>query len=172
MRLNSFLSTKCKTGKSKIEGMGIFANQIINKGELVAVWGGSIYTADELKEICEQFPHFSTHPFGVYEGFYMGPNNPSDPLDDAELFNHSCDPNVGVKGQIVVVARKKIEPGEELCFDYETVEISSDALGFICRCGSKKCRKNIDGSAWRSIEFQKQNNGFLSSYIQDIIRKK
>lgn len=172
MKLNSFLSKKCKTGESRISGIGIFSQEEIEIGELIAIWGGSIYSLQEINNICKKFPHFSTHPFGVYEGFYMGPNNPNDPLDDAELFNHCCDPNIGIKGQIIVIARRKIHHGEELCIDYETLETSPEALGFQCNCGALNCRKEIDGSAWKSKEFQKKNNGFLSYYIQEMIERK
>jgi SET domain-containing protein len=169
MHINSFLSKKCVVLPSTIEGNGVFAAKKIVKGELIAVWGGSIYTTEEIKEICKKFPEFSTHPFGVYEGLYMGPNSPGDPLDDAELFNHSCDPNAGVRGQIVVIARKDIDTNEEVCFDYETVETSRDALDFDCKCNTKLCRGGIFGDAWHSQDFRKKNEGFLSYYIQEKI---
>jgi len=32
--------------------------------------------------------------------------------------NHSCEPNIGVQGQIVYVAMRDIAPGEELTHDW------------------------------------------------------
>lgn len=171
MRIHSFLSPKCRVGKSKIMGRGVIAKKGIKKNELIAVWGGTIYSDKELKKISKNFPHFASHPFGVCSGFYMGPNSPNDPLDDAEMFNHSCDPNAGIKGQIILLARRKIKPGEEVCFDYETVEDTPNGLSFTCACGSKKCRGFIDGSAWKNKKFQKENFEFFSWYLQSKIKK-
>lgn len=169
MRIHSALSSKCHIQTSKISGSGVFAKEAINKGEMVAVWGGVIYSKKDLIELSKEHPDMLTHPFGVYKDYYMGPLNPGDPIDDAETFNHSCDANAGVKGQIIVVARKDIKAGEEVCFNYETVEIDPACLGFDCKCGTKNCHRLIDGSAWKNPEFRKEYEGFFSSYVQDLI---
>ncbi|MHB8630096.1 MAG: SET domain-containing protein-lysine N-methyltransferase [Aggregatilineales bacterium] len=80
------------------------------------------------------------------------------------MINHSCDPNAGVKGQNVLVARRDIAPGEEICFDYETTD--TQGMNFVCRCGSPKCRKRIRGQAWKNRQFQEANWEYLSEYIQ------
>ena len=36
----------------------------------------------------------------------------------ADWVNHSCEPNCGLSGQIALVALRRLEPGEEVCFDY------------------------------------------------------
>ncbi len=36
--------------------------------------------------------------------------------------NHSCDPNIGVQGQIVFVALREISIGEELTHDWATTD--------------------------------------------------
>ena len=94
MRLHSWLSPKCKVGESPLAGIGVFAADLIEAGELVAVWGGVIYTADEIDALGEVFPHFHTHPFEVAEGFFMGSTSNTG-IDDAERFNHGCDQPVG-----------------------------------------------------------------------------
>mgnify|MGYP001572637729 CR=1 FL=1 len=63
--------------------------------------------------------------------------------------NHSCDPNIGIKGRVTFVALKNIKKGEEVAFDYSTTE--DDMLWhlpFKCMCVSKNCRSKI-----RSIQF-------------------
>ena len=45
MRLHSWLSPKCHVGESSLAGIGVFASRPLAEGELVAVWGGVIYTA-------------------------------------------------------------------------------------------------------------------------------
>ena len=140
----------------------MFAATPIAAGELVCVWGGVVYTAAEVEALGQTFSHFRTHPIEVAEGFYLASTSPT-AIDDAERFNHSCDPNVGVKGQILVQARRAIVAGEELTFDYETTDVSMTP--FECRCGAKQCRGRIDGSAWNSPDFQANNAGWLSPYI-------
>lgn len=144
----------------------MFATQTIQPLELVAVWGGVIYSLAEIQAMGEVFPHFLSHPFEVAEGFYMGSTS-NTAIDDAERFNHSCDPNIGVKGQIIVLARREITVGEELTFDYETTDVAPDP--FQCRCGSPGCRGLIDGSRWQCPEFQKQNQGWFSWFIEEKI---
>lgn len=102
------------------------------------------------------------------KGFYLGSNSLT-AIDGAERFNHSCSPNVGVKGQILVYARRVIVAGEELVFDYETTDVS--LLPFQCCCGVPECRGVIDGNAWKSPEFQRKNDGWLTTYIADMVAR-
>lgn len=108
------------------------------------------------------------YPVQIYEGFYLGPRSKGD-LDGSEMFNHSCEPNAGVKGQNILVARQRIGTGEEICFDYETTD--TEGMYFECRCFNKNCRNTIDGSSWQNPQFQKQNENYLSWYILDKINR-
>ncbi len=168
MRIHSIVLPKCVPGLSKIEGKGIFARESIAAGEIVSIWGGKIYSAVEVDRLADVFPHFATHTVSLCEGFYLGSENLFE-LDDAELFNHSCEPNTGVQGQILIVARRPIAAGEELTFDYDTTEISAEP--FECRCGSARCRGTIDGDSWRNDDFVRANWPWLSWYIQQKIRR-
>jgi len=60
-------------------------------------------------------------------------------------FNHSCEPNCGVRSDLLIVAIKDIKKGEELTFDYSTTMDKDSRVSFICGCGAKSCRKLIDG---------------------------
>jgi hypothetical protein len=144
--------------------MGVFAVHPIEPGELVAVWGGAIYTAAEVAALGDVFPHFRTHPFQVAEGFYMASTS-NTAIDDAERFNHSCDPNIGIKGQLVVLARRGVRAGDELTFDYETTDAAP--APFRCRCGAVACRGQIDGAARQSPEFRRQHAGWLSWFLAE-----
>ena len=166
MRVHSLLSPKCRVAASGISGRGVFAAEPFAAGELVAVWGGKVYTADEVGRLAEAVPHFATHTVSICPGYYFGSENLFE-FDDAELFNHSCEANVGVRGQVVVVARRLLAVGEELMFDYDTTEVSADP--FECRCGSRLCRGTIDGSGWRDPGFVERNRAFLSWYILDML---
>jgi len=165
---HSYLSPKCEVQKgSEIHRQGVFAKENIKKGELIALWGGYSMSTKEVEELPKKVLDFG-YPVQVLDNFYIGPKKTSE-LDDAEMFNHSCDPNAGVKGQIVLVARKNIESGEEICFDYETTDTIE--LEFNCECGSKNCRGKIDGSSWKNPEFQRKNRDYFSWYILEKIKR-
>ena len=81
--------------------------------------------------------------------------------------NHSCDPNIGVQGQIVFVAMREIEAGEELTHDWATTD--DDTYEMECRCRARNCRQVITGQDWRKRELQEKYRGFFSWYLQDKI---
>jgi SET domain-containing protein len=148
---------------SKIHRKGVFARHPIAKDEIIAIWGGHVIPSDKLGKLPKYILTYS-YPVQISEEFYLGPKTSKD-LDDSEMFNHSCNPNAGIKGQVVLVARRSIRAGEEICFDYETTD--TRGLDFICNCGEKCCRRTIDGSSWKNPRFQAKNKGYLSLYIQE-----
>ncbi len=168
MRSHSYLSPKCKAiDNSKIHRNGVVAGEDIKKGEMIAIWGGYIMTIDEYRGAPLVKLNFD-YTLQVFENFSIGPKAKED-LDDCEMFNHSCDANAGVRGQILLVARRDIKKGEEICFDYETTD--SQDLNFTCKCGSANCRGTIDGKSWMKPGFFKKHWEFLSTYMQEKILK-
>ncbi len=62
----------------------------------------------------------------------------------AEIINHSCEPNLisrVMKGHILYMSLRKIEPGEELTIDYN---FATNIERTTCACGSPKCRGTIN----------------------------
>lgn len=140
-------------------GYGIFACEHIQKGELLSVWGGEIVTEEMLKyESMER----QTHGVQVEESIYLLPLIDNDPAD---FFNHSCNPNAGMNGQICLVAMRDIQPDEEICFDYAMSD-SSDYDEFECHCGSTRCRGRVTGNDWKLPELQKRYHGYFMPYLQ------
>lgn len=73
----------------------------------------------------------------------IGKNLWLDPAEPYKYINHSCSPNLGIKGKVSFVALRDIESGEQLTFDYS---ISEDSLWEMeCLCGSENCRQVIRG---------------------------
>ena len=79
----------------------------------------------------------------------------------AKYTNHSCDPNIdfkyiltdkkeidqtadGKRYVVYAMTRRVIPKDTEVTFDYTTTEFDMDAK-FPCKCGSKLCRKDIQG---------------------------
>src|SRR6266849_3837348 len=90
-----------------------------------------------------------------------------DEIEPVDYMNHSCAPNCGVRGSVVVVARRSIAPGEELTFDYGTTD--SDRWTLDCACGATTCRGRMTGDDWRDPAFRRRNRGYLSLYLQNLI---
>src|SRR5512137_2250210 len=86
------------------------------------------------------------------------------PFDPADYVNHSCDPNCGIVGSVLLVTMRDVEAGEELCFDYAMTD-TDDYDEFPCECGTVSCRGVITGADWKLPELQSRYEGFFSSYI-------
>ncbi len=62
----------------------------------------------------------------------------------AEFINHSCDPNLYaqiMKGHILYMSKRVIEPGEELTVDYH---FDKNVEKVPCHCGAPNCRGTIN----------------------------
>jgi SET domain-containing protein len=152
---------------TKNGGYGIFALEHIDKNEVLTVWGGRIYNLEEFNQLDAQS---KMHSIQVEEGLYLIADQ--EDHDPADYFNHSCDPNAWLEGQIVLTARREILPGEEVCFDYAMSD-GSPYDEFECSCGSPICRGKITGNDWQNPELQMRYENHFSTYLQRrIVRAK
>jgi len=81
---------------------------------------------------------------------------PSGEVDD--FFNHSCDPNAGLKITVtkaVLIAIKDISPGQEITWDYSTT-MDEDDWEINCNCGSNNCRGKIRDFKYLPPEIQQK----------------
>jgi uncharacterized protein len=69
------------------------------------------------------------------------------------IVNHSCDPNCGVRlndGQAFdFVARRSIDAGQEVTFDYAMRNFTIDHFPTVCLCGAAQCRVSVTG--WKDL---------------------
>lgn len=80
------------------------------------------------------------------------------------FINHSCEPNVGFAGNVVLIAMRDVTAGEELTTDYA---LFNDYDGqMTCQCNTASCRRVIDGHDWRRRNLQRKYRGFFSWYLQ------
>ncbi len=84
------------------------------------------------------------------------------------FLKHSCEPNVGIQGQIVFVAMREIAAGEELTLDYATIDHDSEPM--TCRCGASTCRRLITGQDWQKPELQQKSGSFFAWHLLEKIR--
>jgi hypothetical protein len=162
-RGHSYLTPKARLGPSRLGGQGLLAVAPIPRHELVAIWGNRVMTTAELWALDETLRDF---PVQVWHDAFMGPMA-ADEIEPVDYMNHSCAPNCGVRGSVVVVARRSIALGEELTFDYGTTD--SDRWTLECACGARTCRGRMTGDDWRDPAFRRRNRGYLSLYLQNLV---
>lgn len=160
--LKSVLSNKVEIRTNSLNGKGIFAKENIKKGEIVFIKGGHILTRDEIFSsgvINSYFP--------INDEYFLGATN-KDEEDQIKLYqNHSCNPNVGLHGEITFIAMRDIEKDEELTVDYAFID--NKDYSFECTCGSNNCRKIITGFDWKIKELQDKYYEYFAQYLKDKI---
>lgn len=156
----SFRSPKTQVRESAIHGRGLFAINDISKGEVVAVKGGHIIT----REVLEQLrPVLGAAEIQIGDGLFISPVTEAE-RDGSMIFsNHSCEPNIGVSGQIVFVGMRNVRAGEELTHDWAMTDDDNESI--TCACGSANCRGRVTGKDWQRPELQRRYAGYFSSYL-------
>src|SRR5215472_1911713 len=157
----SYLSPKVAVQPSAIQGRGLFAIAPISAGELVCVKGGYIYRGETLRAMG---PWYQAAEIPIGDDLFIGPVTEDEREGSMIFSNHSCDPNIGVQGQIVFVAMRNIERGEELTHDWATTD--DDDSRMQCHCGAAGCRGLVTGKDWQKQELQEKYRGYFSWYLQ------
>lgn len=158
-----YLSTKL-AGAVRADGSrGVYARRSIKAGERLAVWGGEVITWEALNRLPSEVRRLTLQ---IEEDLYLVTSREG----PADWVNHSCEPNAGLSGQIVLVALRDIAPGEEVCFDYAMSD-GSPYDEFDCSCGSAHCRGRVTGNDWRRPELIERYKGYFSPYLQQRINR-
>jgi SET domain-containing protein len=157
----SYISSSAAIKESPIQGRGLFATAPIGKGEIVCIKGGHIFDRQTLDAIKETL---GPSEIQIAEDLFIGPLTQPEREGCMIFSNHSCDPNIGVKGQIVFVALRDIAIGEELTHDWATTD--DDTYEMDCRCGARNCRRTITGRDWARKDLQEKYRGYMSWYLE------
>ena len=99
----------------------------------------------------------------IDDDFFLAPLSKKEHDLVMMFINHSCEPNVGVKGQITYVAMRNITPGEELTLDYAMID--DDDFEMQCECGKPNCRRVVSGKDWKLKKLQKKYGNYFASFI-------
>jgi len=162
----SRINQKIKIGDAGPKGKGLFAEKFIQKGEIVVIFQGKIVETNSIEK--SLYKNVSNHCFQIEKELYLCPVEPEvQKLESVFFFNHSCEPNCGVRGQATFVAMRDIQPREEITFDYAMTDNLDCEMR--CFCGSHNCRKMITGNDWRRKDLQEKYRGYFSRYLQEII---
>jgi SET domain-containing protein len=147
---------------SPIEGRGLFAASAIGAGEVVAVKGGHVFDRAALAKLQVEM---GPAEIQIADDLFIGPVDASEREGSMIFSNHSCEPNLGVRGQIVFVALRDIAPGEELTHDWAMTD--NDDGRMECRCGAPSCRRVVTGQDWRRKDLQEKYRGYFSAYLAE-----
>ena len=174
-------STETEADSETIHGKGLVASAKIYKGEVVwfdpaskpeivsdetAASGEDLVAIADMQANPNPFnkmvQHFSvqvsdTHYEGLEGARTIEEINIIVNSDASWFMNHSCDPNCwfSAANSSIMVARRDIEPGEEITFDYGLQESADfpwfDDGAWQCGCGAKRCRGRLRPTDWMRL---------------------
>jgi hypothetical protein len=134
--------------KSSIAGWGVFANESIPEGQPIIEYIGELVplrVVEERERLNEESGNYGSYVFRL-----PGDEGCIDATQQgglARYINHSCDPNcearlirgTGRRSRIVLYSKRKIDPCEELSYDYK-LPWESQEKALKCLCGAANCR--------------------------------
>ncbi len=123
-----------RIGPSAIQGTGLFAQTRIPRGFRVIEYVGEKITKSEALERCARQ---NASIFYLDDQFDLDGSGPGNP---ARFINHSCLPNCDaelIEGRLWIIARRDLEPGEEITFNYGYD--LEDLADHPCHCGAPDC---------------------------------
>lgn len=122
-------------------GNGVFALRDFKKGEKVWNLTGKIVSLSECLKRIKKGIENNDDPLQIGRKIYIDLNFIS------HAFNHSCNPNCGLRKRSEIFTLKNIKKGDEITYDYSTTVgpniPKSDWAGMKCTCGKRNCRKFI-----------------------------
>ena len=118
-------------------GRGVFAAENIEKGRVIRILAGEIISTTEcLKRIILRRLK-SDDPLQIEDDRFIVPDKIS------RYFNHSCQPNAGLRKISELFALREIKTGEEITFDYSSTVSGHSFWHMSCKCGEENCREKI-----------------------------
>jgi hypothetical protein len=154
----SWLNSRAVVRQTRAHGLGIFATTVIPAGSTIAGFGGHVVDRAEVHGLDDAM---RTHALQIDDDLFLVSVPPFDPAD---YVNHSCAPNCGMVGSVLLVTMRAVEAGEELCFDYAMSD-SDDYDEFACTCATPACRGVVTSNDWRLPELQARYGGWFSAYL-------
>lgn len=137
---------------SPIHGNGVFATELIKKGERIVRYKGKLRTHAEVdEEYGDEDENGHTFLFTLNDDYVVDANVGG---NIARWINHSCKPNCeseieenakgkSHKDKVYIEAMRDIKAGEELTYNYGIVldEPHTKKLKkmWACKCGAKNC---------------------------------
>ncbi|HEY0602743.1 MAG TPA: SET domain-containing protein-lysine N-methyltransferase [Herpetosiphonaceae bacterium] len=149
---------------SRTQGIGSFAREIIRRGEIVEIVGGTVMTDAEFQAFARATPRFNA--IQIDEDRHLVEVPEITQRRAGGSLNHSCDSNLWLADEVTLIARRDIAPGEEITVDYALFTAEPEwILEQSCRCGSEVCRHTITGDDWQRLDVQQRYYPHFSPFI-------
>lgn len=152
---------------TKKYGRGIFASRNIAKGEVIHIMRG------KKMGVFETWKRILQGKVRVDDPLQIGMRTHMILDSTSRLFNHSCDPNAGIRKNTELFALKDILNGGEITFDYSLTSSPTDSWSMKCQCGAKICRKiigDIRSVPKKRLAYYKQL-GALQTYMKKLLNR-
>jgi uncharacterized protein len=148
--------------ESAIHGLGLFAGTYFPRGADLIRLGGRLFHISE-RRLPEVMPSTTT-PISE-EVVLAEPSYGKKDLSD--YVNHSCNPNIGFRDAMCLVAINDVSANEELVTDYAFWEADSGwRLKAPCNCGSLCCRRTVSGGDWKSVRPDDEPFQYFSPFLK------
>jgi hypothetical protein len=152
----SWLNPKIQIRESATTGRGMYATQALQAGEKALVFGGLYADSQGAAEAQRQGKGVMQWDENVW-------SIETESDDPVYLINHSCNPNTWMQDAYTLIARRDIQPGEEITADYALWEADEEYVSqWECQCGAPDCRKQVTGKDWRLARLQEAYRGHFS----------
>jgi SET domain-containing protein len=150
-----------------IEGKGLVATGLIRAGEVVSRLDPDqpmVAISELLTWPDERRETYFVHAYQCSATHYVAENG----ID--KHMNHSCDPNTWWIDNDTMVARRDIQPGDEITYDYATTEIALD-FEMTCLCGTEACRGLITNRDYQRPDWQARFGDHLPEHTREAIAR-
>ncbi len=163
---SSWVTPQASRRRSRIHGLGLVAEEPIDRGDVVAVkWGELVDRAT----LADYMDVANDNYLPITDSLCVAPVSQHGRGESMIYINHSCQPNVGLMGNVVLVARRLITRGEELTIDYAT--FLDGAFRMDCKCGAARCRRVVRGTDWRNPSFRRRTGPYLAPYLRARVQR-
>ena len=150
-----------------IEGKGLIAQGLIGTGEVVSRLEPNQY----MIPIAEVLTWSQEKQDDIlHYGYQYNDTHMVCESGDERFMNHSCDPNTWWADSDTMIARRDIQLGEEITYDYATTEITVP-FEMPCFCGSANCRHIVTYQDYLIPEWQALFGQHLPAHTLKAIAK-
>jgi hypothetical protein len=135
---------------------------MIRGGEVVAVKGGHILDGPAVAGLPEAIRDSA---FPIAADCFLAALSREEYDGVLMRVNHSCEPNVGMGGNVLLVSMRDIAAGEELTIDY-ALFLADPGFAMDCRCRTPACRGVVRGTDWMRADLRERYQGWFSWWLQ------
>ncbi|XP_069119821.1 histone-lysine N-methyltransferase 2C-like isoform X3 [Argopecten irradians] len=145
-RLKTEWKNNVYLGRSRIQGLGLFAAKDTEKHTMVIEYIGDLIRNEvaNRREVIYEEQNRGVYMFRIDNEVVVDATMAGGP---ARYINHSCNPNCVAEvvafdkeSKIIIITNRKLTKGEELTYDYK-FDFEDEQHKIPCCCGAPNCRK-------------------------------